>query len=625
MSRDSAGDFTLAAGNPVVTATAIDSTVHNNTLSDLASEITDSLSRSGKGGMTAVLKGVDGAVGTPAFSFTNDPDTGLFLLGTNLLGFTTGGVQRVQLNSLGLKSAAPIHAQNGAGVDLSNDACALVVADSTGQHIEMDDSEIQSKSNETTAAALAIQRLGGNLNLGAQSGTGTTQLFHDGSGVFVSTALGGSFVGNGTNGQVAIDANGAGAAILVVKNTEGSFRIEADGDAVNFKLADADGSSNAEFLMRAVGDGQLTWYHNGLAVGNTVVGGVDITGTLDASVDVQIGGFSVALANVDIIAGVGLSGGGVISEDRTLTLDLDELGVETTIAAGDFVAMVDITDSGSQKITFTNFIANIDHDGLNNFVADEHVAHSGVTITAGNGLAGGGSIESNLSLIVDLDELSTAVGIDAGDFVAFVDITDSGSGKITFANFEGALNHDALTGFVADEHVAHAGISVVAGAGMTGGGTIDGSVTLNAIAGDGITVNADDIDLDISGLGEMTVVPVTTDDFLYLDGAVHKKINWNQFAFPSANDADDRTFVDTDVSQIIYYTGTGGHTFTMPTGIGQDDCCIAIINSGSAALTVAGSGVTINSPNGLLDVTINGLAVLTRETSTVWFLNGALE
>ncbi|MFQ5592320.1 MAG: glycosyl hydrolase family 28-related protein, partial [Phycisphaerae bacterium] len=39
----------------------------------------------------------------------------------------------------------------------------------------------------------------------------------------------------------------------------------------------------------------------------------------------------------------------------------------------------------------------MDHDTLTNFVADEHVAHTGVTLTAGAGLSGGGDISANRS------------------------------------------------------------------------------------------------------------------------------------------------------------------------------------------------------------------------------------
>lgn len=55
MSRDSGGTFNLAAGNPVVANTTITDTWANDTLGDIADELTDSLSRSGKGAMLADL------------------------------------------------------------------------------------------------------------------------------------------------------------------------------------------------------------------------------------------------------------------------------------------------------------------------------------------------------------------------------------------------------------------------------------------------------------------------------------------------------------------------------------------------------------------------------------------
>jgi hypothetical protein len=44
--RNSSGTFSLVSGNPVVTGTTISTTWANNTLSDIATELTDSLSRS---------------------------------------------------------------------------------------------------------------------------------------------------------------------------------------------------------------------------------------------------------------------------------------------------------------------------------------------------------------------------------------------------------------------------------------------------------------------------------------------------------------------------------------------------------------------------------------------------
>jgi len=55
MSRDSFGNYYLPAGNPVVAGTTIATAWANPTLADVGTALTDSLSRSGKGGMSAAL------------------------------------------------------------------------------------------------------------------------------------------------------------------------------------------------------------------------------------------------------------------------------------------------------------------------------------------------------------------------------------------------------------------------------------------------------------------------------------------------------------------------------------------------------------------------------------------
>src|SRR6056297_3732550 len=78
MSRDSSGNYTLPAGNPVVTGTTIESTWANNTLNDVAVSLTNSLDRTGKGGMLAPLYFDDGLVSLPAISFTNEQTSGIY-------------------------------------------------------------------------------------------------------------------------------------------------------------------------------------------------------------------------------------------------------------------------------------------------------------------------------------------------------------------------------------------------------------------------------------------------------------------------------------------------------------------------------------------------------------------
>ena len=77
MPRDANGNYTLPAGNPVVTDTNIASTWANDTMQDIGAEITDSLSRSGKGGVTGPFQIIDSQGGVPGLAFSNEPTSGL--------------------------------------------------------------------------------------------------------------------------------------------------------------------------------------------------------------------------------------------------------------------------------------------------------------------------------------------------------------------------------------------------------------------------------------------------------------------------------------------------------------------------------------------------------------------
>jgi len=73
-------------------------------------------------------------------------------------------------------------------------------------------------------------------------------------------------------------------------------------------------------------------------------------------------------------------------------------------------------------------------------------------------------------------------------------ITTSADGTLNYdATSAVAVNHDSLAGFVGNEHIDHTSVSITAGTGLTGGGTIASTKTLNVIGGDGITANANDI------------------------------------------------------------------------------------------------------------------------------------
>lgn len=89
-------------------------------------------------------------------------------------------------------------------------------------------------------------------------------------------------------------------------------------------------------------------------------------------------------------------------------------------------------------------------------------AGAGLTLTDGGAnadididvvaVANGGLLINANNMQLDISSLAIDT-IAAGDFLAFEDITGGLDNKITFANLEGTLNHDNLTGFVANEHI----------------------------------------------------------------------------------------------------------------------------------------------------------------------------
>jgi hypothetical protein len=108
MPRNSSGVYTLPAGNPVTSRTIIESSWANNTMSDIANEITESLARNGAGGMTGPMKAIDGTAAAPSITFGSEISTGLYRVTSGQLGITTGGVQRFNISSSGSTFSVPV-------------------------------------------------------------------------------------------------------------------------------------------------------------------------------------------------------------------------------------------------------------------------------------------------------------------------------------------------------------------------------------------------------------------------------------------------------------------------------------------------------------------------------------
>ncbi len=252
----------------------------------------------------------------------------------------------------------------------------------------------------------------------------------------------------------------------------------------------------------------------------------------DQNIDLTPSSGTFAASSTTITAGAGLTGGGDLSANRTLdvvggdgiTANADDIELDYTVAtvtavAGDFIQISDASNSGDvRKVDASDFLSG----GGAPTTAQYVTLALDATLTAERVLTGGSGItltdsgaNGNATLDLDINSLAVAT-IAAGDFVPFWDITATATNKkITFANFESTLNHDSLAGVVSDEHVAHTGVVLTAGAGLTGGGDISASRTFNVVGGDGITANADDIELDYT----VATVTAVAGDFIQISDA----------------------------------------------------------------------------------------------------------
>lgn len=127
MARNGSGTYSLAAGNPVSSGGTISSTWANDTLNDLALEMTSSLDRNGKGGMLAELRGVDGSSAAAAYSWTSETNTGAYRVSAGVIGFAILGTKMLEFNASGIKADVIAELTATAGVTIDG----LLIKDSS--------------------------------------------------------------------------------------------------------------------------------------------------------------------------------------------------------------------------------------------------------------------------------------------------------------------------------------------------------------------------------------------------------------------------------------------------------------------------------------------------------------
>ena len=130
-----------------------------------------------------------------------------------------------------------------------------------------------------------------------------------------------------------------------------------------------------------------------------------------------------------------------------------------------------------------------------------------------------------------------------------------------------AVDHDALSNFVGNEHIDHSTVNVTAGDGLTGGGDITATRTLNVIGGTGITANANDIQISDNGVDHDQLAARFTEskaDYTSPLTATPTTVDWSVAAVHqiTLGGAVQLNFSNFKKGQAIDLIITGNHTLT---------------------------------------------------------------
>lgn len=170
------------------------------------------------------------------------------------------------------------------------------------------------------------------------------------------------------------------------------FSIFSSGVVVN-----DDGLASADFRIESDSDTHAFFVDSGadkVAIGTGTVGNSLLT------IDGDVTTTSVTASNT--VSASAIHANQLIGDTALGTglLVTGEISGSQISSSGNISATGTITGNSIVGTVGTATQGTIDHDSLANFVANEHIDHTSVTLTAGSGLSGGGDISANRSLAV---------------------------------------------------------------------------------------------------------------------------------------------------------------------------------------------------------------------------------
>lgn len=508
MPRNSSGIYTLPGGNPVTPGDVIEAAWANTTMEDVADALTNSLSRTGAGGMLAPFRIADGTITAPGLSFLNETNSGLYrqsagqiwmsVNGTNVLQYTSNGVLvpvGKTLTAIGNIAATTLDVSTSATIELATLTGNTKLGKGTG-----------TESLRVVPAALAVNwlRIYGaatgagptidaqgsdtniNLNLAAK-GTGSIVAA---SPVTLSSTLsvtGAITVTGGVTGPVT-----SSNAVL----TGGTINNVVIGGSTPQTITGTTITSTVGFVGNLTGNvtGNTTGTHTGAVVGN-VTG--NVTGSLTGNVTAASG--TSTFENVTINGSLDMNSatGSTITGLSTPTADSDAANkayVDSVAQGIDAKASCLVATTGNITLSGTQTIDGVAVTAGQRVLVWQQSTSSqnGIYVSAAGAWARSTDCDTWAELVSAYTFIEQGTNNGNNGYICTVQAGGTlGTTSVTWVQFSGAGQ-------------------INAGAGLSKTGN---TLNVGTASSSRIVVNTDDIDLASTGITPGTYKSVTIDAY----------------------------------------------------------------------------------------------------------------
>lgn len=460
MPRNASGIYTLPGGNPVTPGDVIEAAWANTTLEDVADALTNSLSRTGAGGMLAPFRIADGSVSGPGLSYLNETNTGLYRSGAGSTWMSVLGVNTAQFSTVGLTVAA------GKALTVLGNA-------SVGGTLSVTGATTLASTLAVTGALTATGGVTGNVNGNVTAATGTST-FND---VVITGALDMTAGSSATITGLSNPTNASDAANKGYVDSVLASKLSLTGGTMSGAIAM--GNSKITGLATPTADGDAATK----AYVDSVAQGLDVKGSC------RVG----TTANITLSGTQTIDGVAVIAGDRVLVKNQSaaaENGIYVA-AAGAWARSAD-ADTWSELVGAFTFVEEGTVNDNSGWVCTSPQGGTlGVTavtweqfsgagqITAGAGLFKSGNTinvgtASSARIVVGTDDIDLATtGVTASTYKS---VTVDAYGRVT-----AGTNPTTLAGFgITDAYTQAQVDSALALKLNLTGGTMSGVIAMGA-------------------------------------------------------------------------------------------------------------------------------------------------